>query len=35
MFEQSHADGILHLGDIAGGDATLDDLRRITPTSSA
>ena len=26
MFEQSHADGILVLGDIAGGDATLDDL---------
>jgi DNA-binding LacI/PurR family transcriptional regulator len=26
MFEQSHADGILILGDIAGGDATLDDL---------
>jgi len=26
MFEQSHADGILLLGDIAGGDATLDDL---------
>lgn len=26
MFEQSHADGILFLGDIAGGDATLDDL---------
>src|SRR4029078_11208391 len=27
MFEQSHADGILILGDIAGGDATLDDLK--------
>jgi len=26
MFEQSHADGILLMGDIAGGDATLDDL---------
>jgi DNA-binding LacI/PurR family transcriptional regulator len=26
MFEQSHADGILILGDIAGGDATVDDL---------
>ena len=26
MFEQSHADGILILGDIAGGDATLDDI---------
>jgi len=26
MFEQSHADGILVMGDIAGGDATLDDL---------
>jgi len=26
MFEQSHADGILILGDIAGGDASLDDL---------
>ena len=26
MFEQSHADGILVLGDIAGGDATIDDL---------
>ena len=26
MFEQSHADGILFMGDIAGGDATLDDL---------
>jgi len=26
MFEQSHADGILVMGDIAGGDAALDDL---------
>jgi DNA-binding LacI/PurR family transcriptional regulator len=26
MFEQSHADGILVMGDIAGGDATMDDL---------
>jgi DNA-binding LacI/PurR family transcriptional regulator len=26
MFEQSHAVGILVMGDIAGGDATLDDL---------
>ena len=26
MFEQSHADGILVMGDIAGGDATLDNL---------
>jgi DNA-binding LacI/PurR family transcriptional regulator len=26
MFEQSHADGILVLGDVKGGDATLDDL---------
>ena len=26
MFEQSHADGILIMGDIHGGDATLDDI---------
>ena len=26
MFEQSHADGILLMGDIKGGDAALDDL---------
>jgi DNA-binding LacI/PurR family transcriptional regulator len=26
MFEQSHADGILIMGDIQGGDATLDDI---------
>jgi len=26
MFEQSHADGILLVGDIVGGDASLDDL---------
>jgi DNA-binding LacI/PurR family transcriptional regulator len=31
MFEQSHADGILILGDIAGGDATLDDLASHHP----
>jgi LacI family transcriptional regulator len=26
MFEQSHADGIVIMGDIQGGDATLDDI---------
>src|SRR5213083_1089401 len=26
MFEQSHADGILVMGDIKGGDAAIDDL---------
>jgi DNA-binding LacI/PurR family transcriptional regulator len=26
MFEQSHADGIIIIGDIQGGDATLDDI---------
>jgi DNA-binding LacI/PurR family transcriptional regulator len=26
MFEQSHADGIIIMGDIQGGDATLDDI---------
>jgi DNA-binding LacI/PurR family transcriptional regulator len=28
MFEQSHADGIIVIGDIAGGDATLERLAR-------
>jgi DNA-binding LacI/PurR family transcriptional regulator len=28
MFEQSHADGIMLMGDIQGGDAALDDMAR-------
>src|SRR5436305_10652898 len=28
MFEQSHADGILIMGDIQGGDAALEDMAR-------